>query len=481
VAEIGNEMEDGAVAAGASLRRSNAIPPQRSARPTARGQEASSDRPALRPGAALLLDFLRGMALNHIPLADHLQKQTMLVDHADTWHYYLVQGTETEGLDRIRRELVPRLYRAGAKLDGPGWGPVLLGKDFQKSSFMRQAHLLEYTLNACPCLWCLLQEAKAEQSCPSVSSLEDALEAVPESPDLHPNDRLPLTTSPSAGDRVPRAAPGRSYDPKEVGEISHGAAAGGNSDCVKSEQASRDEIERSSHAQRPAIPSGREESCGGPARTRLDELTGVRQTQDPADRASDWPLPRVHDFALLGDCVEHSKFEIGVVSKLSSRGGARFSLTGMMQSFLGHSAYAGPLGMTEMYISVIKFATAYYRQNKGKLERRVYIQGGLVRLPISTSFFVAGDTPHLSSEAGSKGILASTQLVHIFYGTLVLEGSFDTVIATDIPYFVGFGHEKGAQAVYEGGTLGPPRPLGVVELCRHTGIFDAGPLNVQLR
>jgi hypothetical protein len=400
-----------------------------------------------RHGAAVLFEFLRGLASDHAPLIARPLKQTLRVDNTERWQYNLTQWHETDGLDKVRRELVPRLYRVGTKLEGPGWAYVLLGHEFSRAPSSRQIHVLQYTLQACCCLWCLVKDAKAEQSFSSVGSNNDDLGTISLCQDL-------------------KAA---RLDAAPTFKAVQSDAAGGNKGTLYCNVEPSDRIV--SHVS-PNVPKRDDYS---------PDLQLAQASVSSSNATWKWSIPAIDDLHLIGDLIEDSKLEIGLISNLSSRGRAKFSLSPMIQSFLGHSAYAGPMPMADMYTSMLKFATAHCRQNKGKPERKVYIQGGLLRFPLCASVFFIAGTPHNSDEQESMGILAGAQVVHLFYGVLVLEGSFDAVISTNIEYYIGFGEDGKAQALYSGGQLGVPRTLGIKEICNHTTLLDYGPQNVLLR
>jgi hypothetical protein len=192
-------------------------------------------------------------------------------------------------------------------------------------------------------------------------------------------------------------------------------------------------------------------------------------------------LPSAQTVSLLGGVVQPAaQFEIGVVSKLNSRGGARLTLSEEMKRFAEHAAYTGPSTVAVMYSSVLRFAQAYYHRNKGKRERKVFVRGELQHLPVPTCVLSVGQAPLNMHEPAAIAVLARAQELSLFTGGLVLEGSFGSYIDMSMPWYVGFGEAASSQAVFSGGSLGPPRPLGINELCVHSDAYETAPRRLRL-
>jgi hypothetical protein len=62
---------------------------------------------------------------------------------------------------------------------------------------------------------------------------------------------------------------------------------------------------------------------------------------------------------------------------------------GNSKRFECHASYTGPITIPDMLINVLKFAQAYYRKNKGKRDRKVFIRGHLQQVPIPISVTIS--------------------------------------------------------------------------------------------
>lgn len=184
-------------------------------------------------------------------------------------------------------------------------------------------------------------------------------------------------------------------------------------------------------------------------------------------------LPPTSGLMLIGGSSSSTEFEIGSVVRLNSRASAKLKFTNFVRRLLGHHAYTGPISHEEMFRRVTTIGVHYYLNNKGKRERKVYIQGELIRLPVKVGVAKLGTRPMYSTELHSSFLLYREQTVFIHVGEIVLEGnSLGSFIRTGIRYYIGFGEECGVCAVFPNKSLGKARQLGINELLLHHHMVD---------
>lgn len=469
----------------------------------------------MRPGVAILLGLMKGVGGMRGSQLAGLRGDSVLVDGKTAWTYRMDQGSESRAMKTIRAEMNPRLYRQGGRLVGPSWARMLLGEEYTEVASKRQVHTLKYTVNACSCLKCLVENACDEQSVPSISSIPDpsdspGLDFMPGGNDFEPVARVDIPVSPvdvatapgnlnnGSRQRHPKAQRSvlQTLSDQEYG-MSRGTGTAGsgvlnNLGNLQGVHGQTPLAGNGASARPPAHlpplplpqPGGRDVLRERQVQIRIESErpltpaspTRVLQTKPLYTESFMGDLPSFNDVSLLGGAVQTAaQFEIGVVSKLSSRGGSRLTLSEPMQRFVGHAAYTGPVSMSEMYTAVLTFAKAYYKKNKGKRERKVFIRGELQTLPIPCSVLPVGNAPLNVHEPTAVAIIARAQIVNLFHGSLVLEGSFGSFIDMNVPWFLGFGDDKGAQALLANGALSPARSLGINELCVHSDDFQREP------
>ncbi|KAI0566530.1 hypothetical protein FGB62_7g323 [Gracilaria domingensis] len=186
-----------------------------------------------------------------------------------------------------------------------------------------------------------------------------------------------------------------------------------------------------------------------------------------------YSLPNKAALSRIGASSSFRELEIGTVVRLNYRASAKLKLTDDVKELLGHLAYTGPISHEDMYRKVTTIGVHYYLYNKGKKERKVYIQGELVRLPINVGIIKLGTQPMYMPELGATFCLHRKQIMSIYVGEIVLEGNaVGSFIKTGIYYYIGFGEEKGVCPVYPNKTLGKARKLGINELLLHHHMVD---------
>lgn len=186
-----------------------------------------------------------------------------------------------------------------------------------------------------------------------------------------------------------------------------------------------------------------------------------------------YPLPSNPALLSIGASSSARELEIGSVVRLNYRASAKLKFTDDVRELFGHMAYTGPISHEEVYRRVTTIGVQYYLYNKGKKERKVYIQGHLIRLPVNVGVVKLGTQPMYMPELGSVFCLFRRQIMSIYVGEIVLEGnSIGSFIKTGIRYYIGFGEERGVCPVFPNKTLGKARKLGVNELLLHHHMVD---------
>lgn len=181
-----------------------------------------------------------------------------------------------------------------------------------------------------------------------------------------------------------------------------------------------------------------------------------------------YKLPSTASLMTIGASTSGKELEIGSVIRLNYRASAKLKFTDDVKELFGHLAYTGPISHEEVYRRVTTIGVHYYLYNKGKKERKVYIQGELIRLPINVGVVKLGTQPMYMSELGATFCLYRKQIMSIYVGEIVLEGnSIGSFIKTGIRYYIGFGEERGVCPVYPNKMVGKARKLGVNELLLH--------------
>lgn len=179
-------------------------------------------------------------------------------------------------------------------------------------------------------------------------------------------------------------------------------------------------------------------------------------------------LPSTRLLTLIGASASQRELEIGCLVRLNYRSSAKLKFTKDFEELFGNFAYTGPADHEHLYRKVTTIGANYYQNNKGKRERKVYIQGELVKLPVQIGIVKLGTQPTCVDERGATFILHRKQVMSIYVGEIVLEGnSLGSFINTNIRYYIGFGEERGACPVFPNKTLGTPRRLGINELLLH--------------
>lgn len=134
-------------------------------------------------------------------------------------------------------------------------------------------------------------------------------------------------------------------------------------------------------------------------------------------------IPVAKEFASIGGLMSWRELEIGTILRLNSRAAAKLRFTEDMSHIFSHLAYTGPMTHEMLYRKVTTMGVNYYLYNKGKKERKVYLQGDLVQVPIEMGVVKLGTRPLCMDEVGAYYILYRKQVMKIYIGELVLEGN----------------------------------------------------------
>lgn len=136
-----------------------------------------------------------------------------------------------------------------------------------------------------------------------------------------------------------------------------------------------------------------------------------------------YSLPVAKEFASIGGLLSWRELEIGTILRLNSRAAAKLRFTDDMRDIFSHLCYTGPWSHEEVYRKVTTMGVNYYLYNKGKKERKVYLQGDLVQLPIEMGVVKLGTRPLRMDEVGAYFVLYRKQVMKLYVGELVLEGN----------------------------------------------------------
>lgn len=233
--------------------------------------------------------------------------------------------------------------------------------------------------------------------------------------------------------------------------------------CIKIERAARAEV-RNNREQEGSGKHAREPSL----RSSVTDQERTPNNSAMANFVGKIVLPKTPLLKLIGAQCSERELEIGSLVRLNYRSSAKLKFTNDFRELFGNFAYTGPVDHEHLYRRVTTIGANYYQNNKGKKERKVYIQGELVKLPVQVGVVKLGSQPTCVDERGATFILHRKQILSIYVGEVVLEGnSLGSFINTNIRFYIGFGEENGACPVYPNKCLGKPRRLGINELLLH--------------
>lgn len=174
-----------------------------------------------------------------------------------------------------------------------------------------------------------------------------------------------------------------------------------------------------------------------PSEEDVGSLTSTTSSYTPENSAManfvrPFALPTSSELKSVGGATSWRELEIGSIVRLNSRSAAKLKFTEDMKLLFSHLCYTGPISHEAVYRKVTTIGVNYYLYNKGKKERKVYLQGDLVQLPLEMGVVKLGTRPLRLDEVGAYYILYRRQVLKIYNGEIVLEGnSFGSyVIAT---------------------------------------------------
>lgn len=125
----------------------------------------------------------------------------------------------------------------------------------------------------------------------------------------------------------------------------------------------------------------------------------------------------------MGGRAKHAQLHIGTLVRLHAHTGAKLLFVPETKPKFGHLAYIGPCSHETFYKSLISIGVNYYQYNRGPCERRVFIKGILITLPVRIGVVNLGTRALRLDEAGSRFVLYRSQQLSIYIGELVLEGN----------------------------------------------------------
>lgn len=152
-------------------------------------------------------------------------------------------------------------------------------------------------------------------------------------------------------------------------------------------------------------------------------------------------LPSIDDLRELGAEVSHRDLPIGQICRLNSPTSSKLEFTPEVKELFGSLLYSGPISHEELFRKVTTMGVAYYRHNKGKKTRQVYLRGLLIRVPIEIGLVKNSAYPMHYRESGSTYVLYKRQMMSIYHGQIELEGN-------TIGSFIGTGYVEDSIILY---------------------------------
>lgn len=212
---------------------------------------------------------------------------------------------------------------------------------------------------------------------------------------------------------------------------------------------------------------------GGVAESVSSRLSQVPPDSAKANFVVQYQLPPSSVLAEIGALAARHDLPLGKIVRLGNSKGATFKFTPEIKQILGHIAYTGPIRHEELFRDITTIGVNFYKYNKGKKERNVYIRGHHIQLPIKLGVVKLGLQPMYMPDLGATYVLYRSQIMSVYVGEIVLEGnSIGSYIDTGKRYYVGFGEDRGACAVFPNKKLGEQRRLGINELLLHHHMVD---------
>lgn len=410
----------------------------------------------LRKGVRILLHAIQRFAprVHQTRLGSALYGNTFYIQAESDWMYDLRQGCEKSDLRAVRQQMEPRLSRKGAVLQGPSWAHLLLRENYAPLSPSARRHKLRYKLMECCCLKCLIHRVKDEQDCPSIDTFEADCVADTNSENLENASSTSSDKNSVCGEnREGTSSDPPAIDPRTLTQDTEALTSSLSIGYKAAE----------------ACPVGKLTSVMNRV---SDDSPGLSRN---ASASVSCELPVSAELSLLGASPNTTlHVEIGVLTKLHNRAKAKFTLSSTMRQFVVYSGYVGKKSVADVCKEVLRVGREYYDLHKGKRERRVYLECETQAFYIPLSVLLIEKSALNDNEQGARAVIAREQVIRIFHGAIVLEGSIGTHIPTNIPWYIGYGEDNAAQAVFPDGRLGPPRAIGINELCLHTNMFDNG-------
>lgn len=135
------------------------------------------------------------------------------------------------------------------------------------------------------------------------------------------------------------------------------------------------------------------------------------------------PLPCIDDLRKLGATLTSRELPIGEVIRLNNPNSSKLQFEPDVRELFKSLAYSGPISHEALYRQVTTVGVDYYRHNKGKKNRKVFLCGELIRLPISIGVVKNSAYPMYYPELGSTYVLYKSQTMSIYFGQIQLEGN----------------------------------------------------------
>lgn len=135
-------------------------------------------------------------------------------------------------------------------------------------------------------------------------------------------------------------------------------------------------------------------------------------------------LPITADLKRLGAAVTRENLHVGTLGRLQARSGARLAIAAGVRDLFGHPAFSGPVAMERVCCDVAAVGVDFYQCHRGAKQRKVYLHGEVVTLPLQMGVVQLGDQGAFRrEESGAEFVMFRQQVVTIVKGQLVLEGN----------------------------------------------------------
>jgi hypothetical protein len=304
--------------------------------------------------------------------------------------YVIQQGSEQADMRRIESEMASgRLYRHGMVLTGGAWSRLLFGPRFAVGASRKQVHELIYRRRSCSCLACLVRRAtKAKIAAADVTPLVTDEKGNPE----QKHASLSCASGAVHGTREDRSysMPTFSRDFRYLSDAEEDLPSLLGMDMAR--------LRRETVAETSAAPL----------------LVSFKGTSDQASKMVDAvqrvSLPPVEELlAIPGAMASTGVLQLGEVVNVNSRSRSRLKILPDIIPVVSELAFSGHILPDALAMKVTAMAAEYYKVNRGKRCRKVYLRGHTVRVPIEVGVTKVPLRPLYNPDVGAGFILHARQ------------------------------------------------------------------------